>query len=133
MAQIFKSKELTFSIPEKEIGEHTVAPCGVTYATIYTQTCICTHHTPHPTWCTWSTCICTLHSPIIDFSPYVNVCTFDTRPILTQTTACGGSETPWLPQEISEIKDAEKLALLKDELSKAMVDVEKRLKEIKTK
>ena len=130
MAQIFKSKDLTFSIPEKDSGERLACTVTLTithtiYSPICNQPCICTHHTPYPTWCNWTTW--TIHSPYV--SPYVNVCTGFSPPILTG---------PTVPQPtcsdpviaVDNITDIETLKALTENLKASIKDVEGRLAEL---
>jgi hypothetical protein len=105
MAQIFKSKELTFSVSEKEPGQQ-FACIGITH---YYSTFIC-----HPYPCIYYTCT---RTPIY-WPPIYPTCSDPLGPI---------------EQEISEIKDAETLEMLRERLNSALKDVEGKLKETKGK
>jgi hypothetical protein len=131
MAQIFKSKELTFSIPEKEGAEHPnclgntqlTTPVCITNCTctVHTVTfCTCTVHTATICTCTAHTCICTNLTP--------RNCTYNTIPRISQ-------ECPMIvdPQDISDIKEVDTLEMLREKLSSALKDVEGKLKEAKGK
>lgn len=121
MAQIFKSKELTFAVPEKESGEQ-LARRGITNTTPFCQ--------PHCT-CTWDSipCIFSYACNITIYSP-VYYCTLGTRPIPIPN--CTGTETPWIlvENEISEITDIETLRILNQSLLSSLEEVKARQAEL---
>jgi hypothetical protein len=124
MAQIFKSKDLTFSIPEKESGERPTATIYLSTVVCHTQ-CLCSHYSPCAFW-TYQTCTCTVHTPII--------CYLGTFPI-RNSLACQEGIDPMAPVEleVSAIKEVDTLEMLKEKLSSALKDVEGKLKEAKGK
>jgi hypothetical protein len=132
MAQIFKSKELTFSVPEKESGEHPNCGGGTHYLSL-ACTAPCTG-TIHTCLCTVHTCTCTVHTCFCSFMTPQHCALFT-------TTAPISPECPWnttdpispVEQQINEIKEVETLEMLKEKLSSALKDVEGKLKEAKGK
>ncbi len=141
MAQIFKSKELMFAIPEKESGEQLACAGG----TVHLSTFVCqTHHTTFTCFCTFHTCFgtCTFHTctyhtwytETLTPTRTPTLCTLASHPTITQP-GCTGTDTPIFPgeQEISEIKDIETLEMLKEKLNITLNDVEGKLREAKEK
>lgn len=123
MAQVFKSRDLTFSIPEKEPDQlATVVTCGVTNTVVRTLTynhpCICTHHTPDLTWYNWTTWTV--------LSPYVNVCPGFT--LLIPTAPSPTCSDPVIA--VDNITDIETLKVLRVNLNASLNDVEGRLAEL---
>jgi hypothetical protein len=130
MAQIFKSKDLTFAVPEKESAERPNCAGGTFHVSLAcTVHCTCTVHTVTICTCTVHTpvyCTCTVHTTI-------TICTFGSHTItITPTTGCTGSETPISPieNEISQITDAETLKTLNDKLVKSLEEVKARQAEL---
>lgn len=125
MAQNFKSKDLTISIPEK--GDEQIHPT----TTIETRTaCLCTQIT-NPclglTICGFSP-ICHIFSMCHGFSPIISpgTCT-TTIPHCTPTPICTVSVDPGFGgtiNEISKVTDVETLNTLKEKLASALKEVE---------
>jgi hypothetical protein len=133
MAQIFKSKDLTFAVPEKESDEQRINCVAGTFhasTAICTIQCTCTAHT---IYCTVHTLYCTLYSCTVHT---ITVCTFGSNTItITPTTGCTGSVTDPTPieNEISKITDAETLKTLNDKLFKSLEEVKARQAELSKK
>jgi hypothetical protein len=120
MAQIFKSKELTFAVPEKESDDQRInCVAGTLHASLAcTINCTCTHNY-------YSILQCTPHS-CTNTGP---VCTFThTTVVFTPTT-----NEPYREKEVAEITDVATLEMLKEKLNNALKDVEGKLKEAKGK
>ena len=121
MAQNFKSKDLTISIPEK--GDEQIHPTialAQPTTTVHATTTVTTHTIFTPTCaCTFHSCWCSFHTP-------VTLCTLATHTVFI---------TPGTPveREISDIKDVETLETLRDKLTSTLKDVEGKLKDAKAK
>ncbi len=139
MAQNFKSKDLTISIPEKGAGEPLGTGCNCNtniqqtkFGTVYpTPTaCGCTHIT-NPclgfTYCGFVTPIqCHVHTLCHGYSPIISPGTCTTTVPHCTPTPCTLTDTPpWTPeQEISELVDPDTLTALKEKLTAALKEVE---------
>lgn len=133
MAQIFKSKDLTFAVPEKESDERPNCIGGTYVSVACTIHCTCTAHT-------FTYCTCTVHTPIYCTCTVhtITVCTFASHPTIT-FTGCTGTEITQTPvqtpveNDISQITDAETLKTLNDKLVKSLEEVKARQAELSKK